>query len=47
MIRSHPLWTTVKAGVPQLGPAGVKKEIVNHKLQLNLVVTFAEEMFII
>ena len=36
----------VKAGVIQPEPTGVK-EIVNHKLQLNAVVTFAEEIFII
>ena len=37
----------MKAGVIQPGPAGAKKEIVNHKLQLNAVVTFAEEILII
>ena len=42
------VWRAVKAGVIQPEPAGVKKlEIVNHKLQLNAAVTFAEEIFII
>ena len=41
------LWRTAKAGIIQPEPTGVKKEIVNHKLQLNAVVTFAEEIFII
>ena len=41
------MWRTVKAGIIQPGPAGAQKEIVNHELQLNAVVTFAEEIFII
>ena len=41
------MWRTMKAGVIQWGPTGVKKEIVNHKLQLYTAVTFAEEIFII
>ena len=41
------MWRTVKAGDIQPGPSGVKKEIVNNKLQLNAAVIFAEEIFII
>ena len=39
------VWRTLKAAVTQPEPAG-DKETVNHKLQLNATVTFAEERFI-
>ena len=41
------MWRTVKAGFIQPEPSGLKKEIVDHKLQRNVTVTFAEEIFII